>query len=221
MQKLSATDVIDGFPAPLIRDALRHIHNYDSMPPAAPNSEHLAKALLDHGMAYRDPSGAFRLTDAGSSIAHQNFLPRMSLAAAQHRLDKFLHRCVDANRHAEFVYYVASVALFGSVLAADRADYGDIDLSVDLQMRPGASKDECGISVTELSGYRWENMDRRGSFLERVTFGRREVVLWIRRRDPKISITTPDDLQTIGAPSKIIFDQTTPLWEPPARFVVT
>ncbi len=106
------------------------------------------------------------------------------------------------NARDEFVYEVAEVRVFGSYLEPHQPLLGDVDLVVKLAPRGGLSHQE----ATKLSLARAAASGRQFSnYLQQLCFGRHEVLRQLKARNPHLSIHSPDDVEQIGAESRVVF----------------
>jgi predicted nucleotidyltransferase len=111
-----------------------------------------------------------------------------------------LQRVEMVNARPELLERVCEVRVFGSYLE-ERDDFGDIDVAVRTERKEESGKDWVRESLrrADMSGRTFS------SYLDRLSYGHTEVMRLLKARNRYLSLHTMDDLEAIGALSRILF----------------
>lgn len=124
-----------------------------------------------------------------------------SRAKAEQRLKEFLDRVEQVKADDRYVYRIAKVALFGSMLS-ESPTVGDIDLAIHLAPRYGPdemdARREQSIAAALAAGRSFSNP------MNRLFWSYHEVLLFLRNRSPLIRLHDFDDLTELGTPFKLL-----------------
>ncbi|MBS0233453.1 MAG: hypothetical protein JSR99_08195 [Proteobacteria bacterium] len=143
----------------------------------------------------------FQLTIAGNAFAMARAAKRISRNEAGKRLNRFIQRIKAINANDDFGWYVDEARVFGSYLDKTVADLGDIDIALSLKWRLiiGRGKVEYSETRARASG------KVINSFLRKITYAEYEVRLFLKNRDPYISIHDLSELVDIKAKSQLLY----------------
>jgi predicted nucleotidyltransferase len=135
----------------------------------------------------RDGAAWWTTTVRGNALANANFTKRITRATAQRHLDGFLERAQTYNADRNKPYSVTHVTVFGSYLDSTQDRLGDLDLAIQV-VRRGSTEEYLRRrdAITASSNRRF------GSYLERLVWPLRELVLFLKDRKPAINITDED-----------------------------
>lgn len=161
--------------------------------------EPLWQALIEGGLIERDPDhpGDYCTTRAGQGIALAKFIKRMTRKQADALVREVVERANQVNSNGDLTHYVRELRVFGSYIT-DVPDLGDIDLAVDLQPRPNIGDwIKASVARAHIRG-------KRLDFLATISFGTKEVTQILKARKARLSIHPIDDLQKIGAESRVL-----------------
>lgn len=135
-------------------------------------------------------------------MSSKNKARRHSREAVQRVLDGALARCADVQNDPLEGIEVRKLAVFGSFLDDTRADYGDLDLAIEVGVKPGLVWIDV-LNEARENGYRpWDPHTIHKHPYERVK--RR-----IKARSHIISLHEFGELETLKCPFRIV-------WEAPA-----
>ena len=112
----------------------------------------------------------------------------------------FLERVAIVNARPELLERVCEVRVFGSYLE-ERDDLGDVDIAVRAERKGRSGKDRVRESLRRAD----ESGRTSSSYLDRLSYGHSEDMRLLKARSRYLSLHTMDDLEAIGAPSKIVF----------------
>jgi predicted nucleotidyltransferase len=139
-------------------------------------------------IAERDRHGSWWLTTVrGNALASASFAKPITRATAQRHLDGLLERVRTYNADRSKPYTVARVTVFGSYLDKSQDRLGDLDLAIQVVRR--GSNDEYLKRRDAVIATANRNF---GSYLERLVWPLRELVLYLKDRKPAINITDED-----------------------------
>jgi predicted nucleotidyltransferase len=135
---------IAGYPALLVRNALRNLRTADrwsvlaleaaaKLPPGAGRS--MAKALQKNGLIELTDPGRWTVTQAGRTTAAATAARQISPATAENALAQFLERVTRVNSDPYFLAGVTRVVLFGSMLRPEVKWLSDVDLAVQIEAK--------------------------------------------------------------------------------------
>jgi hypothetical protein len=91
-------------------------------------------------------------TVRGGALANASFLKPMTREKAQWLLEGVLERASTYNADPAKPTWVERIAIFGSFLDRDAADFGDLDLQVELVSRPADDLVEAKLAYARASG---------------------------------------------------------------------
>ncbi|HZZ60550.1 MAG TPA: hypothetical protein VFE63_05175 [Roseiarcus sp.] len=132
------------------------------------------------------------LTVKGSAVVNAHFLKPITRGRADQLVEEILKRCQLVNGDGELLCYVEEIVAFGSYADPASPDFGDLDLVLVLNTRPGIKNRE---ELTKLSQARFAQSGKSGNFMAELFYGEYEVKTIIKGRSPYISIHTADDLK--------------------------
>ncbi|UWM76645.1 hypothetical protein N1937_05240 [Rhizobium sp. WSM4643] len=127
----------------------------------------------------------YKLTNKGGDLARVKFVKRISQAQGLKLLNDFLDRVRQVNDpDSPYVFYVKNAWLYGSMLDADAADIGDVDLVVECLMKdkfqPGQRIEACEA--------RAEAVGRNVSGVHALYFCCDEVKVFLKARKAHLSL---------------------------------
>ena len=136
----------------------------------------------------------------GSRLASARLLKPITRQKADVIIARLLQRVEMVNARPELLERVCEVRVFGSYLE-ERDDFGDIDVAVRTERKEGSGKDWVRESLrrAEMSGRTFS------SYLDQLFYGHTEVMRLLKARSRYLSLHTMDDLEAIGALSRILF----------------
>jgi predicted nucleotidyltransferase len=136
----------------------------------------------------------------GSRLASARLLKAITRQKADVIIATLLQRVERVNARPELLERVCEVRVFGSYLE-EREDFGDIDVAVRTERKEGSGKDWVRESLrrADMSGRTFS------SYLDRLSYGHTEVMRLLKARSRYLSLHTMDDLEAIGALSRILF----------------
>jgi predicted nucleotidyltransferase len=136
----------------------------------------------------------------GSRLASARLLKPITRQKADVIIARLLQRVERVNARPELLERVCEVRVFGSYLE-ERDDFGDIDVAVRTVRKEGSGKDWVRESLrrADMSGRTFS------SYLDRLVYGHTEVMRLLKARSRYLSLHTMDDLEAIGAVSRILF----------------
>lgn len=147
------------------------------------------------------PHEQWRTTLKGNTLANASAARPVSRTKAQLRLKEFMDRVEQVNAHDLYVYRVAKVALFGSMLS-ESPTVGDIDLAVQLEPK---------YELTEMSARREQRVAAAreagkifSNSVDRLLWPHTEVWLVLRNRSHVISLHRFDELMDLNTPFKLL-----------------
>jgi predicted nucleotidyltransferase len=136
----------------------------------------------------------------GSRLASARLLKPITRQKVDVIIARLLQRVERVNARPELLERVCEVRVFGSYLE-ERDDFGDIDVAVRTVRKEGSGKDWVRESLrrADMSGRTFS------SYLDRLVYGHTEVMRLLKARSRYLSLHTMDDLEAIGAVSRILF----------------
>jgi predicted nucleotidyltransferase len=136
----------------------------------------------------------------GSRLASARLLKPITRQKADVIIARLQQRVERVNARPELLERVCEVRVFGSYLE-ERDDFGDIDVAVRTVRKEGSGKDWVRESLrrADMSGRTFS------SYLDRLVYGHTEVMRLLKARSRYLSLHTMDDLEAIGAFSRILF----------------
>jgi predicted nucleotidyltransferase len=173
----------------------------------------LAKALLQAGYirdvrrpGERAPS--YERTVEGSALAGATMAPALHRSTAERLLEEVVERARAINEDDAYVYRVARIELFGSVLGNNPRP-NDVDLAVTLSRRHAdPDKQERAERVRRRAaserGRRFRNMT------DEAFWPQTEVLLALRGRARGLSLSEGGTPARLGAKTKVIFEGSRP-----------
>jgi predicted nucleotidyltransferase len=135
-------------------------------------------------------------------LASARLLRPITRAKADSIIAALLQRVESVNARADLLERVREVRVFGSYLE-ERDDLGDVDVAVKTERKvlPGKKWVDESLRRADVSGRAFS------SFLERITYGHTEIMRLLKAHNPYLSLHPMDDLENIGAPSRVIFEE--------------
>lgn len=182
---------IAGIPILKIRDMLKrgNLFSADSIKYDLKISLAEAKQVLQALISekYLEPAEHFEnryeLTQLGVRLLSVSGVPRLSRARAEELLVQVVDRAELIKADPEFTQEVKAMVLFGSLLDPDAKDFGDVDIAIELDRKPGVSKeDEDRQSEKDAN-----NGQRIGGILGWIMWPREKVYRFLKNRRPGVS----------------------------------
>jgi hypothetical protein len=136
----------------------------------------------------------------GPRLASARLLQPITRAKADAVIAAFLQRVQSINERPELLERVREVRVFGSYLEG-RDDLGDIDIAVKTERKGNFGKDWVRESVRRAD----ESGRTFSSYIDRLFYGHTEVMRLLTAGSRYLSLHTMDDLEGIGAPSRVLF----------------
>jgi predicted nucleotidyltransferase len=212
--RLDKNATIAGQPIKRVRELLRRMGSAHWSDREIADFFHIddvkAHALIDE-MAVRGflqeseqrPGNSSRFYECGpqgSRLASARLLKAITRQKADVIIATLLQRVEMVNARPELLERVCEVRVFGSYLE-ERDDFGDIDVAVRTERKEGSGKNWVRESLqrAEMSGRTFS------SYLDRLFYGHTEVMRLLKARSRYLSLHTMDDLEAIGALSRILF----------------
>jgi predicted nucleotidyltransferase len=151
----------------------------------------------------RHPGNSRRFYECGPQgprLGSAKLLKPITRQKADVIIATLLQRVEMVNARPELLERVCEVRVFGSYLE-ERDDFGDIDVAVRTERKEGSGKDWVRESLrrADMSGRTFS------TYLDRLAYGHTEVMGLLKARSRYLSLHTMDDLEAIGALSKILF----------------
>jgi hypothetical protein len=159
----------------------------------------LGETLVAKGWAERAEREQYALTPAAKSLSCAKAVPRIDRSKADKLLADFLKRVDLVNDNDDLVFYVAEVRLFGSYIDPTANDFGDIDIALNLVIRPIVGRD--------WKDYATRRADSRGKSPYRYgeDHGRDEVRAILKARSPYLSLASMVGLEQLETKSQPLF----------------
>lgn len=218
--ELSRKDVIAGHPAKMIRQFLRHLSHaegagvqfaayYLKLDEATADtvlSKLLEEGLIEPYKRVRSNEPGWRNTIKGNRFGQGKFLKPISRDEATIILNNFLLRVSRLNADPYFFIGVNRIEVFGSYLS-EAALVNDIDLFIHYGLKPSfrpsdqmqLSQDR--IKLAELNGRQFRNI------VDETSWPTREVELYVRARERRLSLHRPSDGIFEEVEKKAIFSE--------------
>jgi predicted nucleotidyltransferase len=127
-------------------------------------------------------------------------LKPITRARAEAIIAAFLQRVKSVNERPELLERVCEVRVFGSYLET-RDDLGDVDIAVRTERKENLGKDWVRKSLRRAD----ESGRTFSSFVDHISYGHTEVMRLLKAGNRYLSLHTMDDLESIGARSKVLF----------------
>ena len=125
-------------------------------------------------------------TVRGGALANASFLRPMTRSKAKTLLDGVLQRARTYNADDTKPMWVQRIAVFGSYLDNDAADFGDLDLQVELENRPTDDLVETKMAYARASGRSFS------TYMDQLFWAEREARQLLKNRSGYISIHVED-----------------------------
>ena len=123
---------------------------------------------------------------------------RIIRAVAEAHLQRLLERATEINAEEKYVYRIAKLELFGSMLNPDMVTVGDIDVAYELE-----AKDTTRDGYRALAEEAWLRAPEGSQFWN---WPEDEVLEQLRAGSEIISLQYAPNLEGRGWPSRVIFD---------------
>lgn len=221
VMRVDWNEKICGVPVIRIRDLLRYLgHDQfsqdfvaDDLKLNSDEAKTLVEDLLKRGLieSARGPafgifhgsmeSERYQVTMAGNALANARAVKRINRKRADELLVSFIDRVKAINADDAYGYYVPEVQVFGSYLDSEAKDLGDIDIALDLALRPIIGRDIVKYSHSRAS----QSGRSLPGFLDRIGYAETEVRSILKNRSPYISMHPLSDLKATGATAKQVF----------------
>lgn len=159
--KLSKDQKIAGFPALRIRDLFKRHSKYIDQQDVSKflevsprQAQTVLKELAKEG--YLEPSdqeGLFATTNLALRLRNVSAMKRMTREKVEELLQGLLERAAFVNESPEFTAGVKRVTVFGSYLDQQAEDFGDLDVAVSVERKPGFTpEDEQAQTKRDMQG---------------------------------------------------------------------
>src|SRR5271157_3565509 len=169
--RIDPKGTVAGWPALLVRRTLRQLRtclqwglgDLESAARMKAGEERaLIKALLAEGLIEAAGRDAWKLTQAGLTLASATAAKRVTRATAQEALEQFLGRVEQVNNDPYFLGKVTRVVLFGSMLQPEVERLSDVDLAVELASKetdfePARARNYERVEELAAQGHRFRN----------------------------------------------------------------
>jgi hypothetical protein len=199
---VSRNDVIVGYPVAQVRDLLRITSDGAGVARVVRllkieerDVRTLLNRLTDDGyleLCYVRELPHWQNTIKGNALAQAKFINPISRERADCIVNAFLERVASINGDPYYFIGVSKVEVFGSYLSEAKL-VNDIDLVIHYEWKGNPSGDE----RTRLSQMRYQEAKKKGrtfrNIAEDITWPTKEVTLFIRAKEPRLSLHTPDD----------------------------
>jgi predicted nucleotidyltransferase len=225
--RISSSETVAGYPILLIRSLLARCQSGDLVVDEVERilrvdqveARRAISALEDLGYlelcAEYLPHEQWRTTITGNTLANASASRPMRRAKAEQLLAEFMTRVEQLNADQGYIYRVAKVALFGSMLG-ESAEVGDIDLAIELVPKYDKAemlvRSEQRIAAAVAEGRRFTNI------VDELTWPTREIYRCLRNRSRAISLHPFDEPIELNTPYRVIFDASAPVNELMAPF---
>jgi hypothetical protein len=215
---LSRNDVIAGYPAAKVRNLLRHLGSTISgghieyaahvLQMDGDSTNALLKQLTDEGYLELSQIGKEKVwlnTIRGNALAQAKFMKPIPRDKATRILEDFLTRVTTVNNDPYYLIGVAKVEIFGSYISKAKS-VNDIDLVVHYQWKGDLSQDE-RVRLSQVRCRQAQGKGRRfRNIVEEVTWPTQEVKLYIRAKEPRLSLHTTDDEIVNVVEKKLVYE---------------
>ena len=165
-------------------------------------TELLKRELLEPS---KDYPGHYECGPQASQFANAKFMKPINRDRADQIVRETLHRIDEANQNPEFLWSVERVSVFGSYADPTREDFADIDLAVNLERRhPELTRQQFTLLERDralASGRQFRN------YMEELFYPRREVLRFIKAKDPYLSLHTFEELKELGIEGKPLYQR--------------
>jgi len=151
--KLNSHDLICGIKAKLVRDFFtkhEQLHDATNFTALGLNTKKevqlFIKKLKEENYYAKNTSPTKEIywtrQNKALGITNAKFIKRISRAKAKKILDDLLDRIKQLKNDAYYISYATEVRVFGSYLDDKAEDLGDIDVQVDLKLKPGYTHEQ-------------------------------------------------------------------------------
>jgi hypothetical protein len=203
---LNLNTQLAGIPYWVIRDLLRKAECLDQEDVGhltglnEGRAAEIFQAMIDDGLLELGDADEYVPTPRGKSLGDGKLMKRIPRTRAENLVADLLERAERINANGDLVYYVKSVALFGSILDPAVGDLGDVDVRLETAERPGIG------CTTTASVTRGRESGKDLSFFASLTYGTREVQLALKNGSPYISLHGVDEVDRLGCLTKLVFE---------------
>ncbi|WP_433270829.1 nucleotidyltransferase domain-containing protein [Actinosynnema sp. CS-041913] len=197
--RLAKDQLIEGIPADRARELVRVFRNTPGLTGWAAEAlgvdETEAHELLERFVTAgyleidrRDRDGTWWFTTVrGNALASASFAKPITRATARQNLEGLIDRVRTYNADRSKPYTVTHVTVFGSYLDKTQDRLGDLDVAIEVVRRvPHDEFDRRREEIIRASERHF------GSFLQRLVYPLRQLILYLRDRKSSISITGED-----------------------------
>jgi predicted nucleotidyltransferase len=211
--KVELTKAVAGKSLRAIRDFFRKTNRLNlhtasrylqmSMPEARAFLLELVRAgyvELDTTSTERTSESEYEVTDLGQRLKNAKALRRIGRDKAHEIVCRLKARVTQINANDDYVYRVKELRVFGSYVDGS-ADLGDVDVAVELEVRPQYAGDIVGASRNRARAAGKQVK----SFMDEIAYGEREVRGALKGVSRHLSLHSMDDLRGINARSEVLF----------------
>lgn len=208
------TSTIAGKPALEIRDFLRRseawswgrLYLAQAFRVSDFQARELISGLVEEGLVEPDPSSPeyWRTTAKGRTLALASAAKPLRRSTAERKLREFLERVEQVNRDERFVFQVAKVVVFGSILTT-KERINDVDVAVLLEPKE-ADSERHRLLCQERTSEAVRQGRSFSSFLDQIFWPQREVLLHLKSKSRALSLHSFDDRVLNQTETKVIYE---------------
>ena len=202
-----------GLPAKAVRDFFRksalsgfsHDALQDGMSIGPGAATDLLEMFQAEGLIKLDEmsEGNFALTPGGLQLAMASFAPQIKRERAERLLAQIVMYAGLANSEGNFVFHIARVALFGSMLGTSPL-VSDVDIAVELVAKYGdegwTAESQKRIDAADEQGQHFRNG------LHRALWPRLEPIEFLRRGERHIALHSFSEVVGLGCNFRLVFE---------------
>ena len=220
--RIDPRGTIAGYPALLVRHALRHLSvqlhwNLAGLESAASlpagEGQSFVKALVAAGLAEAAGVGVWSITQAAQTLSSATAAPRVKRSTAEGALREFLGRVDEVNRSRSYLGKVDAVVLFGSMLKPEVDRLSDVDVAVEIV--PKEADPDRARAKNERRARDFERLGRRfRGFLDREFCWYWEVFRYLKGRSRVIALANLrwEGEFVLAVPHRVLYSA--PDWRP-------
>ena len=189
--RIQKGQVIAGFPAIKVRDMFRGMEYIDAddlrsklgvAQKAA--SKVLGQLVVEGYLKPEKDRSSHRITDLGCRLRCASAGPTLSRKKADELLKNVLERAKQVRENPEFACYVSRITVFGSYLDESKQELGDLDLALDIKLKPGVTPEaEQAQNAKDM-----ENGRSFSNICEQVCWQTQKVRLFLKNKQRGVSL---------------------------------
>jgi predicted nucleotidyltransferase/predicted transcriptional regulator len=134
----------------------------------------------------------YQLTTKGQSLCVARSVPPLNKAKADKFFNEFMQRVEDVNNNDYYLFKVEKVLLFGSYLNPNNADFGDIDVAIELKRKIDNFDEYNKIRVERVQEMK-QNGKQFSNYGEELFYPENEVKLMLKNQCRYISLHSTDE----------------------------